>query len=291
MNRIKLNHLLVVAVVPLALSGAGCSEQARLQNLTQDLSPCDDGSEMPSKYFCDKIADCRDGSDEAYCYDFECGGGDSTGYASRCDGYEDCSNGRDEEDCYRAPYFEAGDANNGNTNNGSGPSNNTFEDPGNNDFEPRPGEIGSACEYSGDCPGVCLTSQDRGIQDRFANGYCSASCGGDYDCPSGAHCSSEGMCVDSCDSDDACRDVGYICRDHDRDGRPFSGRRRGGGRLTAGSGQGGHRHRRTLRHRTLGGAVPVRRHGRRPGLREVLRQAAPRSRHRATAAQRHAGEP
>lgn len=223
-KRNALNHVLVLlaASAPMLL-GTGCSENARLEQLAVELTDCDDGAEIPSKYYCDKIVDCRDGSDEYSCYDFECRGvdGETVYYSGRCDGYEDCSNGNDEEDCSRSPYFSGESQNNGVTNNGefNSSNNNLYNNGEYGSDVPAAGEIGSACEYTGDCPGMCLTSQGSETPRRYYEGYCSAPCSADYDCAEGSHCSVTRECFDGCDDNSDCRGTGYSCQDADQDGR------------------------------------------------------------------------
>jgi hypothetical protein len=83
------------------------------------------------------------------------------------------------------------------------------------DAGPGESDIGRMCTGMGDCAsGFCISADDG-----FPGGYCSAFCGSDEDCPSGAIClpvsRTESICLDVCDPDAAMRDcrAGYGCAD------------------------------------------------------------------------------
>ena len=84
------------------------------------------------------------------------------------------------------------------------------------------GRVGDPCDEVGDCTGGgrarCLP-HDVGW---FHGGYCTLRCGAGEGCPYGSHCALEddgvGVCLASCDDDDVCRNVGYLCHDVDGDG-------------------------------------------------------------------------
>ncbi|GCC23412.1 hypothetical protein chiPu_0001807 [Chiloscyllium punctatum] len=77
---------------------------------------CHDGQCVPSKWQCDGVADCEDGSDEAsdICYtsichmnEISCGPGSlqCIPVTWKCDGEKDCNTGSDEENCGKEPYL------------------------------------------------------------------------------------------------------------------------------------------------------------------------------------------
>ena len=79
------------------------------------------------------------------------------------------------------------------------------------------GEIGSPCGSVGDCAAIpdatCIQHND------YKDGYCSANCQFDNDCPRGSHCArlvigdpaKEKVCMKNCASDVDCRADGYAC--------------------------------------------------------------------------------
>ncbi|XP_066593540.1 basement membrane-specific heparan sulfate proteoglycan core protein [Prorops nasuta] len=62
---------------------------------------CADGTCIPNSHHCDHFYDCRDFTDEQYCFgcsrdQFQCGNGDCIRLSQRCDGYVNCDDGSDE---------------------------------------------------------------------------------------------------------------------------------------------------------------------------------------------------
>ncbi len=88
--------------------------------------------------------------------------------------------------------------------------------PGAND-----GEVGDACASDADCGNypnrTCVEHPD------YKDGYCSAPCEFDNDCPMGSHCArlfvgdpdAEKVCMKNCTDDTDCRDDGYACHNWD----------------------------------------------------------------------------
>lgn len=71
--------------------------------------------------------------------------------------------------------------------------------------------VGGPCVVSGEChiDSFCLTGTE------WPEGYCTASCDADEDCPDGSQCTERegGICVVSCASDEECRseEEAYSC--------------------------------------------------------------------------------
>jgi hypothetical protein len=78
---------------------------------------------------------------------------------------------------------------------------------------PPPSDVGAACSDDAECDGDCL-AQDE--QAPWTDGYCTAACEQDADCPHDAHCAL-GLCARDCATDDDCRGPSYACRDVDGD--------------------------------------------------------------------------
>ncbi|XP_011640582.1 basement membrane-specific heparan sulfate proteoglycan core protein isoform X5 [Pogonomyrmex barbatus] len=65
---------------------------------------CADGTCIPETHHCDHFYDCRDFTDEQYCFgctrdQFQCDNGDCIRADQRCNGYIECADGTDEEEC------------------------------------------------------------------------------------------------------------------------------------------------------------------------------------------------
>jgi hypothetical protein len=81
-------------------------------------------------------------------------------------------------------------------------------------------DVGGACTAISDCQGgeagTCV-----GEIDGFRDGYCTAACASNDDCPGGSHCGAQGtdgigFCLANCTSG-SCRTDGYACYDFDGD--------------------------------------------------------------------------
>ncbi|XP_026298188.1 basement membrane-specific heparan sulfate proteoglycan core protein isoform X17 [Apis mellifera] len=65
---------------------------------------CADGTCIPETHHCDHFYDCRDFTDEQYCFgcgkdQFQCADGNCIRIEDQCNGYIDCADGTDEDDC------------------------------------------------------------------------------------------------------------------------------------------------------------------------------------------------
>jgi hypothetical protein len=78
-------------------------------------------------------------------------------------------------------------------------------------------EIGARCSVSSECDGRCLPP---GVE--YPGGFCTISCAGPTDCPSGTRCADRegGVCLFECSDDTACAFLGsgWHCRSVDLHG-------------------------------------------------------------------------
>ncbi|XP_061934449.1 basement membrane-specific heparan sulfate proteoglycan core protein isoform X33 [Apis cerana] len=80
------------------------ANQSTPRSCAPDDFVCADGTCIPETHHCDHFYDCRDFTDEQYCFgcgkdQFQCADGNCIRIEDQCNGYIDCADGTDENDC------------------------------------------------------------------------------------------------------------------------------------------------------------------------------------------------